>query len=378
MIGKLHVYRIGIFGAGQIGLAIREMLEENNSQNILVGSITTYDKFASDSSIVELDILTDKEGLEKAVNDNDIFISALPYDATGLLANAVINAGNRIYLDLTEDVSVARRLLSANAYPENSLTQSIMVPHCGLAPGAVSIIASDLFKQFSIVHDVKIRVGALPRSADNALKYNLAWSTSGLVNEYCNLCPAVIDGALVKLPPLENVTETIVTGLQFEAFNTSGGLGTLGLSLTEFTSLRGARVSPYINACYQTLRYPGHRDLMKFLLDDLGFKSRKQELITILDREIPRTTDDCVVIDIKVTGTNGLNQTSTSTYSNIILADNRFTAIQKTTAGGMCAVVNWLVHRLEDDTLGSYVIDGAIRNEMIPLAQVEGYKYWPF
>lgn len=378
MIGKLHVYRIGIFGAGQIGLAIRDMLEENNSENILAGNITTYDKFASDSSIVYLDILNDPKGLEKAINDNDIFISALPYDATGILANAIINAGNKIYLDLTEDVSVARRLLTANSNSKDQDNQSIMIPHCGLAPGAVSIIAANLFKGFSVVDDVKIRVGALPQSADNALKYNLAWSTSGLVNEYCNLCPAVIEGVLVKLSPLENLTQTIINGLQFEAFNTSGGLGTMGLSLTEFTNFNGTRISSVINACYQTLRYSGHRDLMKFLLDDLGFKYRKEELITILDREIPRTTHDCVVMDIKVTGTNGLNQTSTSSYSNIILSDNRFTAIQKTTAGGICAVVNWIVQRLEDDTLGSYVIDGAIRNEMIPLAQVQGYKYWPF
>ena len=376
MIGKLHTYNVGIFGAGQIGLVIREMLEENSAANMLY--VTTYDKFASDSSIVELDIKSDVKGLQKAVNDNNIIISALPYDATGLLAETVINAGNKVYLDLTEDVGVARNLLRKNAAVEKN--QSIMIPHCGLAPGAVSIIAADLFKDFDHVSDIKIRVGALPISADNALKYNLAWSTSGLVNEYCNPCPAIVDGDLKTLQPLDNLTTLTVDGGSYEAFNTSGGLGTLGSTVSENRHRRThiTKFSSNINVCYQTIRYPGHRDLMKFLLDDLGFKNRKEELITIFDRELPRTKDDCVIIDIKVTGKSGMNELITASYRNRIMCDTRFTAIQKTTAGGVCAVVYWLVHRLEDDSLASFVIDGAIRNEFIPLAQVEGYKYWPF
>lgn len=376
MIEKLHSYNVGIFGAGQIGLAIREMLEENTAANLL--NVTTYDKFASDGSIVELDILQDLKALEKAVKDNDIIISALPYDATGLLAESVINAGNRVYLDLTEDVEVARILMAKNNKSSDLKNQSIMIPHCGLAPGAVSIIAASLCNNFSSINNITIRVGALPISTDNALKYNLAWSTSGLVNEYCNPCPAVVNGEIVNLQPLDNLTMVSISGVNFEAFNTSGGLGTLGLTLTNAQKLNNVKINPTINARYQTLRYPGHRDLMKFLLDDLNFKERKEELITILDRELSRTQNDMVVIDIKVTGKSGLNDLTTVSYNKIIECDSRFTAIQKTTAGGVCAVVNWLVCRLEDDSLESYVINGSIRNELIPLAQLQGYKYWVF
>ena len=373
MIKNMPSYNVGIFGAGQIGLAIREMLEENTVENML--NVTTYDKFATDGSIVELDIFEYPTSLEKAVKDNDIIISALPYDVTGILAEEVINAGHRVYLDLTEDVEVAKHILDKNVKVNRG---SIMVPHCGLAPGAVSIIAASLFNDFSRVNDVKIRVGALPLSADNALKYNLAWSTSGLVNEYCNPCPAINDGHLEYLQPLENLTNISINGINYEAFNTSGGLGTLGSTLLSSTSFNGALLDKHLNAGYQTIRYPGHRDLMKFLLQDLGFAKRKLELIEILDRELPRTEDDVVVIDIKVTGNIGLNSLMTRSYNKIINRDNRFTAIQKTTAGGVCAVVYWMIHRLMDDSLESFVCDGRIRNEMIPLAQIEGYKYWPF
>jgi saccharopine dehydrogenase-like NADP-dependent oxidoreductase len=39
-----------------------------------------------------------------------------------------------------------------------------------------------------------VGVGALPRNPTNQLKYNMTWSTNGLVNEYCNPCEALVDG----------------------------------------------------------------------------------------------------------------------------------------------------------------------------------------
>ena len=39
-----------------------------------------------------------------------------------------------------------------------------------------------------------MRVGALPVFPTNALKYNLTWSTDGLINEYCNPCESIRDG----------------------------------------------------------------------------------------------------------------------------------------------------------------------------------------
>ena len=45
-----------------------------------------------------------------------------------------------------------------------------------------------------------MRVGALPRYPSNSLRYNLTWSTEGLINEYCNPCEAIVDGQLAFLP----------------------------------------------------------------------------------------------------------------------------------------------------------------------------------
>ena len=72
-----------------------------------------------------------------------------------------------------------------------------------------------------------MRVGALPQYPSNALNYNLTWSTDGVINEYCEPCEAIVDGELVEVPPLEEREEFSLDGVTYEAFNTSGGLGTL-------------------------------------------------------------------------------------------------------------------------------------------------------
>ena len=99
-------------------------------------------------------------------------------------------------------------------------------PQCGLAPGFISIVAYDLAKRFDTLHDVRMRVGALPQYPSNALNYNLTWSTDGVINEYCEPCEAIVDGVLREVPALEEREEFSLDGVTYEAFNTSGGLGT--------------------------------------------------------------------------------------------------------------------------------------------------------
>ena len=106
---------------------------------------------------------------------------------------------------------------------------------------------------------IGIRVGALPLFPDNALKYNLTWSIDGLINEYCNPCDAIHDGRRRELLPLEGLEHFSLDGVDYEAFSTSGGAGTLCETLE-------GRVR---NLNYKTVRYPGHRDMVQMLANDL-------------------------------------------------------------------------------------------------------------
>ena len=114
-------------------------------------------------------------------------------------------------------------------------------------------------KHFDELRSVKLRVGALPQHPNNVLKYSLTWSTEGLINEYGNPCEAIVDGQLVEAAPLEGLEEIEIDGTLYEAFNTSGGLGSLG------ETYGTARDS--MN--YKTMRYPGHCAQMRLLMNDL-------------------------------------------------------------------------------------------------------------
>ena len=101
-----------------------------------------------------------------------------------------------------------------------------------------------------------MRVGALPAYPTNALNYNLTWSTDGVINEYCEPCEAIVDGRRAEVPALEEREEFSLDGVLYEAFNTSGGLGTLCETLEGKVRTLN----------YRTIRYPGHAAIMKALL----------------------------------------------------------------------------------------------------------------
>jgi saccharopine dehydrogenase-like NADP-dependent oxidoreductase len=215
---------IVIVGAGKIGSMIAEFLggsgdyavtvvDRSQSQLDRLETATAVKKVAAD--IAQGDTLRGLLGGKFAV------LSAAPYYATRLIAEAAKAAGAH-YLDLTEDVA------STRAVKQLSLgARTAFIPQCGLAPGFITIVASDLASRFDELNDVRMRVGALPKFPSNALNYNLTWSTDGVINEYCEPCEAIVNGQLKETQPLEELEEFSLDGILYEAFNTSGGLGTL-------------------------------------------------------------------------------------------------------------------------------------------------------
>lgn len=126
----------------------------------------------------------------------------------------------------------------------------------GLAPGFTSIAANELMQHFDELEVVKMRVGALPVNPSNVLKYSLTWSTDGLINEYGNTCYGIDEGELIALQPLEGYETITLDGVLYEAFNTSGGLGTLAESYDGRIRCMN----------YKTMRYPGHCGQIKLLM----------------------------------------------------------------------------------------------------------------
>src|SRR6202030_386482 len=123
------------------------------------------------------------------------------------------------YFDLTEDVETANYVRSLAAE-----SRSTFMPQCGLAPGAINIIASGLAHSFKVVRSVEMRVGSLPLSASNQMKYYLRWSTAGLINEYCRCGEALYQGRRMTTLPLDGVEHRTIDGVEYEAFHNSGGV----------------------------------------------------------------------------------------------------------------------------------------------------------
>jgi len=202
-----------------------------------------------------------------------------------------------------------------------------------LAPGFIGIVAHHLSKKFSRLHEVKMRVGALPAFPTNSLKYNLTWSVDGLINEYCHPCEAIRDGERIEVLALEGLEHFSLDGTEYEAFNTSGGLGTLCETLA-------GRV---YSLDYKTVRYPGHRDIMKMMLQELGMQNDQENLKNILRKSIPLTMQDVVLVFVTVSGERD-GQLVQEVFARKIFADRSesapMSAIQITTAAGICAAVD--------------------------------------
>jgi saccharopine dehydrogenase-like NADP-dependent oxidoreductase len=207
-----------------------------------------------------------------------------------------------------------------------------MMPQCGLAPGFISILGMHVARPFDALEELRLRVGALTQFPTNGLKYNLTWSTAGLIHEYLQGCEAVVDGKLRIVEPLEGLETFSLDGIDYEAFNTSGGLGTL------CERLEGVR---QLN--YKTVRYPGHNAILKLLIHDLKLGRDEKLLVRIFDDALPVSYDDVVLIFVSAIGRidGQLRQKSAvrKVYADT-LNGQHWSGIQITTASAICAVLD--------------------------------------
>jgi saccharopine dehydrogenase-like NADP-dependent oxidoreductase len=321
--------KIALLGAGHIGQTIARLLHGSGDYQV-----TVFDKnarylalLAAQGIATEVVDSADASALRARVSGMDTVVNALPYHLA-IAAAAAARDGGCHYFDLTEDVAATKAIkgLADGA-------RTAFMPQCGLAPGFIGIVAHHLASQFDEVRDVQMRVGALPAFPTNQLKYNLTWSVDGLINEYCHPCEAIHGGQLISALPLEGLEHFSLDGTEYEAFNTSGGLGTL-------CETWAGRVQ---NLDYKTVRYPGHRGLMKFLLDDLALAADQQLLKDIMRKSMPATMQDVVLVFVTVSGMkNGV--LLQEVFARKIFAERDaqapLSAIQITTAAGICAAVD--------------------------------------
>jgi len=329
------MHDILVLGAGKIGALISGLLGDSGDYSIQLadakdGAAAAVAAAHGVDNIIPFVLdASDKAKLTAHVKKHKpiAVVSGLPYYCNETVAK-VARAEGLHYFDLTEDVAVteAVRKIAEGA-------QQVFAPQCGLAPGFISIAANELIKHFDSLKSVKLRVGALPQHPNNVLKYSLTWSTDGIINEYGNLCTSIVDGKEVDVLPLEGLEKISIDGQQYEAFNTSGGLGSLAATYGDHVSTMN----------YKTIRYPGHCEQIRLLMNGLKLNHDRGTLKRILENSVPETLQDVVIIYAAVTGfqDGALREENyvNKVYPQVV-SGRLWSAIQITTAAGICSVID--------------------------------------
>ncbi len=339
-----------LLGLGKVGTLVGVLLSRKFK-------VVAIDKVGSNYdmdlpfSIVQGDV-TDKKFLEEHMAQHDAVFSALPYSFNGPVVK-LAHALKKHYFDLSEDVPTTTLIQELS-----STAESVMAPQCGLAPGFIGIVGSDLAKKFTRIRDIELRVGALPRYPNGQLAYSFTWSPAGVINEYLNDAEVIHNGVRKMVPSLDGIEYINIEGQEFEAFSTSGGLGTMCQTYENQVDTLN----------YKTIRYPGHAKLMRFFLYELILKKDRKLAEQILTQAKPPVQEDVVYIYAVVEGWKG-DKLAREEYFNECfpkkIGDHTWGAISWTTA---CSAVG-VVELVSEGKLPSR---GFIKQEDIPLSDLLG------
>ncbi|MBN8554325.1 MAG: saccharopine dehydrogenase NADP-binding domain-containing protein [Deltaproteobacteria bacterium] len=186
---------------------------------------------------------------------NGIF-SATSYELNLEITKAAIEAGASM-VDLGGNTPV---VLSQLKLHEQALAKNIsIIPDCGLAPGLGNTLASYGISQMDRCDDVQVRCGGLPQTPRPPLDYKLVFSVRGLTNEYFGKAWVIRDEKIAEIETfseLEEIDFPKPIG-RCEAFTTTGGTSTCPWTYQ-------GKVKNFV---YKTVRYPGHFEKIKCMMD---------------------------------------------------------------------------------------------------------------
>jgi saccharopine dehydrogenase-like NADP-dependent oxidoreductase len=177
------------------------------------------------------------------------------------------------------------------------------------------------------VESVEMKVGALAREVPSPHYYGFTWSPVGVATEYLEPSVVVREGAVRQVPSLSEPARLLIDGIPYEADLTSGGAA----NLPEHLAGRVRRLD------YKTLRYPGHYDWVRGIIEEVGPDARA--LQARMEEAIPRVEDDVVVIYAAAEGPDatGARRRVSKSYVVYPVTTSRgpLRAIQATTAAAL-------------------------------------------
>lgn len=322
-----------VVGAGRVGQAVARRLFNSGNYSVRLADphYEVIDKAKSlGATAFYLSPADYEKQLQLALKGAFAVVCATPDFVTRDIAAATLGTGCH-YLDVSENITTQRHIqnlaLSAS---------SAYVTGCGLAPGWITTWVADWVKKSGPLSCITAYVGVLPNEKINRLGYANMWGIDGLLYEYSAPCLALRDGKPILLEPLSELEKLQLADESFEAFNTAGTLDDL------VERMKGNVKSLQ----FKTIRYPGHWDLMQFLLYDLGLKNKPQILKNLLLNGLPTIVKDRIVVCIEVQqeGQSAERQRQVFQWRPSIEPTGPYSesAISGSCAAHVCAMIDWL------------------------------------
>lgn len=334
-------------GLGKVGTLVGTLLSKQFSVTGIDKQAPHYD-YNLPFNVLEGDV-SDLTFMEKMIAQHDAVVSALPYFLNKPIAK-IAHALGKHYFDLTEDVETTRYIRELS-----ETSRAVLAPQCGLAPGIIGILGAHQAKGFDKLRSIEMRVGALPVYPNGDLGYSITWSAAGVVNEYINDAEAIHNGERKMVTSLQGKETITIEGKTYEAFYTSGGLGTM----CETYEGKVDKLD------YKTIRYPGHCERMNFLIHELHLKNQKKQLEEILTQAKPPVKQDVVLVYAVAEGWKQdriFRNEFYRSFGPITIDGHSWRAISWTTAASLVAVVEMV-------SKGMLASKGFIKQEEIDFDQ---------
>jgi lysine 6-dehydrogenase len=328
-----------VLGAGMMGSAAAyDLATSDPSHEVVLGDINLQLATGAAKAIghnvrpVRVDVNNQRE-MADLLTGAHALVSAVSYAVNLNLTRTAITAGVHM-CDLGGNNDVVDRQLALN--DEAAARGVIVIPNTGLAPGLINILAVTGAAAFDRLDAIQLRVGGLPQVPRPPLYYQIVFSVEGLINEYVEKATIIRDGEIIQVDPMADLEEIDFPPPYgtLEAFSTSGGLSTL-------TRTFHGRVR---HLDYKTIRYRGHCEKFKTLLD-LGFatsepmmvggsvKTNREFFADLLRKKLDYGDTDVVLARATIVGTTqGRRKRLVYEFIDVYDDATKMTAMMRTTA----------------------------------------------
>ncbi|MFX3672979.1 MAG: saccharopine dehydrogenase family protein [Paenisporosarcina sp.] len=343
--------KVVVLGAGLMGKEVaRDLVKSDRVKRVFLADLDVgqtqlfQDKLKSEKlEVVRLDANDDAD-LKEVMTKGDVVINALFYSFNEKVARIAIEVGIHS-VDLGGHIGGATDAV-LDLHEEAVAKGITLIPDLGVAPGMINILAGYGASKLENLKSIKLYVGGIPVEPEEPLKYNIVFSLDGVLDHYTDSSHVVRNGQLQEVPSLTEIESIHFDGFgDLEAFHTSGGTSTLAKTFSTIGTLE-----------YKTIRYAGHADKFKVLVD-LGLTNK--ETTVNVDGHIVKTRDvlkealtpslllgdkqDAVLLRVIVSG-NKDGEAVTYQYEMVTKKDMKYqvTAMARATANTISVVAQMI------------------------------------